>query len=288
MRAGLVCGASRPAAAPAAGGGRKPYIIVSVELREFVSDQIWLAAYPVKLGGARFEARMTLARRTDGALIVHSPGPVDSATRAQIEAIGRVAVIVAPGNFHHLHVASCQQAFPGAQTWICPGVERKQPALRYDGFLADDAPPPGLAADFKLAGVFGRYMCEVAMLHQPSRTLLLVDLIENFGDQTPGVNWMLKACWKLLRKTDTLARLGGDEFGVLLEDASLPDARELGERLLTSVRQYRFGWQDRASAGAALQRILAWDFERIVIAHGDLIEHDARAVARRAWGRHLQ
>ncbi len=49
----------------------------------------------------------------------------------------------------------------------------------------------------------------------------------------------------LLRKTDTLARLGGDEFGVLLEDASLADARELGERLLTSVRQYRFGWQER-------------------------------------------
>ena len=49
----------------------------------------------------------------------------------------------------------------------------------------------------------------------------------------------------LLRKTDTLARLGGDEFGVLLEDASLVDARELGERLLTSVRQYRVGWQER-------------------------------------------
>ncbi len=49
----------------------------------------------------------------------------------------------------------------------------------------------------------------------------------------------------LMRKTDTLARLGGDEFGVLLEDANLEDARELGERLRASVRQYRFGWQER-------------------------------------------
>ena len=48
-----------------------------------------------------------------------------------------------------------------------------------------------------------------------------------------------------LRKTDTLARLGGDEFGILLEDASLGDARELGDRLLAAVRQYRFGWQER-------------------------------------------
>jgi diguanylate cyclase (GGDEF)-like protein/PAS domain S-box-containing protein len=49
----------------------------------------------------------------------------------------------------------------------------------------------------------------------------------------------------LVRKTDTLARLGGDEFGVLMEDASLDHARELGDRLRSSVRQYRFGWQEQ-------------------------------------------
>ena len=48
----------------------------------------------------------------------------------------------------------------------------------------------------------------------------------------------------LVRKTDTLARLGGDEFGVLMEDSSLEHARELGDRLRSSVRQYRFGWQE--------------------------------------------
>ncbi|HEV2855495.1 MAG TPA: EAL domain-containing protein [Thermoanaerobaculia bacterium] len=49
----------------------------------------------------------------------------------------------------------------------------------------------------------------------------------------------------IVRKNDTLARLGGDEFGVLLEDAPLEDARDLGERLRAAVRQYRFGWQER-------------------------------------------
>ena len=229
-----------------------------MDVRELVRDQIWLAAYPVSLAGARFEARMTLVRRSDGALVVHSPGPVDDSLRARIEAIGRVAVIVAPGNFHHLHVASCQRAFPQAETWICPGVERKQPALRYDGFLGD-SPPACLVADFELAGVFGRLMSEVAMLHAPSRTLLLVDLIENIGDETPRINWLLKACWKLLGMWN----------------------------VPTPAPEYRFGWRHRAAAHAALEKIVAWDFERIVIAHGDLIEHDAKAIAARAWRRYL-
>jgi hypothetical protein len=229
-----------------------------MSLREFVRDQIWLADYPVSLAGARFNARMTVARRSDDALIVHSPGPVDDGLRARIEAIGRVAVIIAPGNFHHIHIASCQHAFPEAQTWICPGVERKQPTLRYDGFLSD-SPPPWLAADFVLASVFGRFMCEVAMLHLPSRTLLLVDLIENFGDKTPGLNWTLKACWKLFRMWNVPG----------------------------PAPEYRFGWRSRVEARAALEKIVAWDFERVVIAHGDLIERDAKTVLRRAWQRDL-
>ncbi len=227
-------------------------------MQTLVPDQIWLVPYRVRLGGTQFDARMTIARRSDGALVLHSPSPIDDALHAQIETLGRVAVIVAPGNFHHLHVASCQQRFPDAATWICPGVERKQPALRYDGVLGDE-PPPCLAADFTLASVLGRIMSEVAMLHRPSRTLVLVDLIENFGDQTPDIDWLLRACWKL--------------FGMWNVPGLAPE--------------YRFGFRDRGAARTALQTIVAWDFERIVIAHGDLVEHDAKAVARRAWRRVL-
>ena len=101
--------------------------------REYRYDLSWLWSYPVRTAGAAFEARTALIRCGDGSLIVHSPGPFDDAARDQIASLGPVRVIIAPGNFHHLHVAACQRAFPGAETWICPGVERKQPALRYDG-----------------------------------------------------------------------------------------------------------------------------------------------------------
>jgi hypothetical protein len=216
-------------------------------------------AYPVSLAGVRFEARMAIVRQGDGSLVVHSPGPLDDAVRAQIAALGRVAVIVAPGNFHHLHVAACQRAFPDAQTWICPGVERKQRALRYDGVLGDPLPPT-LAGEFEQAFVRGRVMAEVALLHRPTRTLLLVDLVERFGDDTPNINWPVRASFKL--------------FG--------------GWNRPTLAPEYRFaGWHNRAAARAALERILTWDFERVVLAHGALVDRDAKDVLRQTWRKTL-
>ncbi len=48
-----------------------------------------------------------------------------------------------------------------------------------------------------------------------------------------------------IRGSDTLARLGGDEFGVLLLDCPLNRAQEIAEKLLDTVRDYRFGWEDK-------------------------------------------
>lgn len=225
------------------------------ELQTFVADEIWLWDYPIRYGGARFDARMSVVRLADGGLLLHSPGPIDDAVARQVRDLGEVRFIVAPGNFHHLHVARCQELFPEAETWICPGVERKQPRLRFHGILGD-CPAPGWDGELDQVLVRGnRIMSEVAFLHRASRTLLLVDIIENFGDGTPNINWVLVAFWKISRMWNRP----------------------------TPAPEYHLGWADRRAARDSLERILAWDFDRIVIAHGDLIEHDAKAKARQAW-----
>ena len=111
-----------------------------MSLMPYVADQIWLCAYPVRLAGTRFEARMTVIRLASGRLILHSPCDITAAIAAEISALGPVAHIVAPGNFHAMNVASAQAAFPKAKTWICPGVERRRPNLKYDDVLGDAAP----------------------------------------------------------------------------------------------------------------------------------------------------
>ena len=224
-------------------------------LTEFVEDQIWTKDYPVELAICPFNARMSVIRLGDGRLMLHSPCEIDDATAAALAQLGQVACIVAPGSLHHLHVAGAQRRYPDAQTYICPGVERRAPDLHFDWMLESRSPAIWSDTIDQVLIRGNRFVREVAMLHKPSSTLLLVDSIENYGDRTKDVSWQLKVWWKLLRMWN--------------KPKPAPE--------------YRFGWKDKAAARASLQTILEWDFDKIILSHGDNIVDDAKAVARRAW-----
>ena len=139
---------------------------------------------------------MTVIRLASGQLMLHSPCHITPAMAQEIAALGQVAHIVAPGNFHHLYTASAQAAFPSAKTWICPGVERRNLGLKYDGVLGDVPPAEWLGEIDQVLVQGTRIMREVAMFHRASHTLILVDLIENFTDATPGIGGALKFWFK--------------------------------------------------------------------------------------------
>lgn len=42
-------------------------------------------------------------------------------------------------------------------------------------------------------------------------------------------------------------------------------------------------WGDRKAVWASRERILAWDFERIILSHGDPVTENAKARATEAW-----
>lgn len=224
-------------------------------LTEFIPDQIWLLDYPVRYAGCRFDARMSIVRLLDRTLMLHSPCDLDDATTKAISGLGAVSCIVAPGSFHHLHVATAQSRFPAARTYVCPGVERKQPSLHFDAVLADHAPAQWSDTMDQVIVRGGRFMCEAVMLHKPSKTLLVVDLLENFTDRTLHVSWQVKASFKLC--------------GMWNRPRPAPE--------------YRFGWSDKVAAQSSLEQILGWDFDSIVLSHGDNITENAKEQARRAW-----
>ena len=224
-------------------------------LEVVVPGALWVRSYAVHLGGARFDARMTTIKLRGGEILVHSPCPFTASLAAEVSALGRVSAIIAPGNLHWLHVRSCQQAFPGATTYICPGVEKRTNGVSFDVILGDE-PPPLWADDLSQVVLQGtRFMREVAFFHRASRTLILVDLVENFTSATPGTNFLFLILFRAI--------------GMWNRPAPAPE--------------YRFAWGDKRQVRACLERVLAWDFERVIVSHGDIITRDARQVVTRAW-----
>ncbi len=229
-------------------------------LEEYIPGTIWLCRYPIGYFGVSFDARMSVIRLAGGRLVLHSPCEIDATLADAISALGRVAAIVAPGNFHHLHVASAQTAFPDARTFICPGVEKRAPSLVYDQVLGDDAPELWSAELDQVLVRGNSWIWEVAFFHRATKTLIVVDLVENFTDRTPRANWHLKLWMKLVFR---------------MWDNPKP------------APEYQLGWRDKAAARASLARILEWDFRRVILSHGDLIEDNARQIVEKAWRRPL-
>ncbi len=226
------------------------------DLFEYQKDRVWIKEYPIHYAGVDFNSRMTVIRLLNGNLLIHSPSEIDLNTKVVIESLGKVQFIVAPGSYHYLYVESAQKAFDHAETFICPGIERKNPEIEFDWFLGD-RPDPRLSDDFEQVLVRGnKYIWEVAFYHKITQTLILVDLIENITSETEDVSWTLKLWWKWV-------------FRMWNNPKPAPE--------------YQLGWQDKNAASLTLKRILDWDFERIVIAHGDLIEENAKQVAINAW-----
>ena len=229
-------------------------------LEVFGPDALGLQDYCVRLGGARVNARMTVIKLRSGEILIHSPCAFDASLAAEVAMLGQVAAIIAPGNFHWLHVRSCQQAFPDAATYVCPGVENRAKGLTFEFVLGDVAPLLWADELSQVALQGTRVMREVAFFHRASRTLILVDLVENFTPVTPGTNLFSRIVFRAL--------------GMWNRPGPAPE--------------YRLAWGDKAQVRERMERILAWDFDRVILSHGDIITRDARQVVAQAWRKILR
>ena len=94
---------------------------------------------------------------------------------------------------------------------------------------------------------------EVEFFHPRSKTLIVCDLIFNLpNDLSP----LQKALAKVI--------------GLPFEPAP--------------SRTFRMTTGDKAALRASLERMLAWEFERIVLSHGQVVESGGRQVLRDAFG----
>jgi hypothetical protein len=217
-----------------------------------LAADLWVAERPQRFYGLEVGTRMTVIRLDDSRLLLHSPVALDAPLCAALDGLGRVRFVVAPNRVHHLYAGRVAERYPDARLWVAPGVERKRPDLTYVAVLDDEAPVEWRG---QVDQVFFRgrpYENEMVFFHRASRTLIICDLAFNFGPSAARpTRWLMK----LLRSYG--------RFGPSTLDPWL-------------IR-------DRSAARACLERILAWDFDRIVVAHGDVLEGGGREALRRGY-----
>ena len=192
-------------------------------------------------------ARTTAVRLAKG-VIVFSPGPdVDLRPCAQL---GPVTDIVAPNLFHHLGVKRASEQLPNARLWGAPGLAAKRHGMRWDAVLSPDTWP--YQDELPIVVLQGMpKVNEAVFFHKKSRTLLVTDLCFNILHPR-GVG-----AWIILHVFSTYGR-----FGV----------SRLIQRMVT----------DKAAFERSLTAVFAFDFENLLMAHGDIVMGGARERLRAA------
>ncbi len=217
-----------------------------------LAEGLWTQPFPFSVGGCQLGTRSTIVK-TDTGLTIISPGPFSKNQVAEIQELGPVVGLVAPNLMHHLFMAEAQKHFPEARVWIASGLEQKRKDLKFDDVLTDESPELWRDEMEQICVPGFPRLNETAFFHKSSRTLILTDLVFNFEAMDHTLTrWVL-------RMNGALGRFGPS-------------------RLL----RYFF-LQDQAVFSVVLAKILEWDIESVIVAHGKVLQSNGRNALREAY-----
>nr|WP_245428884.1 DUF4336 domain-containing protein [Phyllobacterium phragmitis] len=227
-----------------------------------VCDNVWIVDGPVIRFGMPwpkmpFPTRMTVIRLGNDELFIHSPTPLVPSLKAEIDGIGRPRWIIGPNRIHYWWVPDWRDAFADADVYLAPRIEAQAKGRIDFGYTMLDR-DNGYPWDAEIATlpIAGSFMTEVEFFHRPSRTLILTDFIENFEPRKLD-SWLMR--W--------LTRFGG------VQD---PDGQMPRDMRLTFSKQ-------KPQLRAAIETVIAWQPERIILAHGRWYEKNGADELRRAF-----
>ncbi len=216
-----------------------------------ITDGLWAFETEIRVSaGFYLPLRSTLVRLEGGALALVSPIRLSDEEAAEVDALGTVEHLVAPNLWHHLFLRAASARWPAAKVWGPRALAKKRPDLRFDGVLEEARRIGGALRVLPIEGL--AKVGECALLHEPSRSLLLTDTVFNVTEPRPGL-------------TSLILRLVG------------------AHRKLAMSRAERFMCNDRAKLAASSRAILDAGFDRLVPAHGDVIDSGAQPQLEEAW-----
>ncbi len=209
----------------------------------------------VSFFGFPYPTRMAVARLSTGSVWVWSPIALTKALADAVEAIGPVEYIVSPNKLHHLFLAEWKDRWPRARLYAPPGLARRKKHLAFDAELGEESDRPW-RNDIDQAVFGGSFaMDEVVFFHRASRTAIFGDLIQRFPPEAA-------TGWKgLVMRLDDLVGPHG-----------------------STPREWRLSFLSRDAARAARRKVLGWQPQRLVVAHGECANTGATGIIEEALG----
>lgn len=199
---------------------------------------------PLRFWGLQVGCRMTVLD-LDGDLLLHSPIDLDPELLAPL---GAPRWLLAPNRLHHLYAGPWMTR--GLESWAAPGLPERRPDLQFDHVVDEPCEPFGDAIRLVPLRCFS-LTNEVVLLHRPTRTLVVTDLVFHFTSEAP---WLTRAA--------------------LWCTGAYPGCRvSLIERI----------GMKRAIAREEIASLLELDFDRLIPSHGAIVESGGKDALRQAY-----
>ena len=209
-----------------------------------VDKNIWIYdGSTVSFYGFPYSTRMTVILLSNGSLWIHSPSRLNDELQRELNNLGKVEYFISPNKLHHLFLTQWLSVYPDAKCYASPGLIEKRRDIKFKKELSNISEKEW--ADEIEQTVFqgSPAMEEVVFFHISTKTLILTDLIENFSPA--GFNW-----WQRV-----IARF----TGILSPNGKTPIDWRIS---------FVFG---RKKARVALNKMLEWRPNNIIISHGECI-----------------
>ena len=213
-------------------------------------DNIWVHDDAMSLMGAQLRLRMTAVKLASGKIWIHSPTKISASLKKEVEELGEVGFIVGPSNGHNLWLSEWIAAFPQAAVYVSGGIPGKLKLTNYQ--LLDENINKIWPDDFNhdyMSGV--PFFNESLFLHEKTRSLIVTDFIQNHsGEGGKGLSGVINKC--------------------------LFQPMGFKGKCLAPPLKLKFMIKQKKEFVSFIERIKKWEFDRIIVTHGDIIESNAK------------
>jgi hypothetical protein len=208
-----------------------------------LAENLFVRPYSLRLLGGDFRRMVTIVRLRSGELVIHSTGPFRSEDVAAILRLGRPGWLLDTMLQHDTFAQRGRQAFPGIP-YLAPDGFAEVVGFKTGPLLPAPAEWGDELEVLRLEGIPS--FQEHLVFHPPSRTLIVADLLFNFGPATPRWTHFLLLC-------------------------------AVGPRHHPGMsRRFRMAIKDKAAFQRSIESLTRWDFDRIIVGHGEIIETDGK------------